>query len=158
MWRRILALTIKEFQTLLKDKRSRLVIFVPPLIQLMVFGYAATFDLKHVPFAVFNEDRGSASRDLVAAFRGAPSFEEVGHLTHDQEIAPMIDSKRALLVIRIGPRFSADLLSGHPAALGFLRRDLAFDLRLFAQGFGQRASISVLPALLRIGSEPKPRR
>ena len=117
MWRRILALTIKEFQTLLKDKRSRLVIFVPPLIQLMVFGYAATFDLKHVPFAVFNEDRGSASRDLVAAFRGAPSFEEVGHLTHDQEIAPMIDSKRALLVIRIGPRFSADLLSGHPAAL-----------------------------------------
>lgn len=117
MWRRILALTIKEFLTLLKDKRSRVVIIVPPLIQLIVFGYAATYDLKHVPFAVFNEDRGSISRDIVAEFRGSPSFEEVGRLTQDREIAPMIDSKQALMVIRIGPRFSAELLSGRPAPL-----------------------------------------
>jgi ABC-2 type transport system permease protein len=115
MWRRILALMIKEFLTLLKDKRSRVVIIVPPMIQLIVFGYAATFDLKHVPFAVFNEDRGAVSRELVAAFRGSPSFEEVGRLAQDKDIAPMIDSKQALLVIRIGPRFSADLLSGRPA-------------------------------------------
>lgn len=115
MWRRILALTIKEFLTLLKDKRSRVVIFVPPLIQLLVFGYAATFDLKHVPFAVFNEDRGIVSRDMVAAFRGSPSFVEVAHLAQDKEIAPMVDSKQALMVIRIGPRFSADLLSGRSA-------------------------------------------
>ena len=117
MWRRIFALVTKEFLTLLKDKRSRVVIIVPPLIQLMVFGYAATFDLKHVPFAVFNEDRGSVSRDLVAAFGGSPSFEEVARLTHDNEIAPMIDSQQALMVIRIGPRFSADLLSGRPAPI-----------------------------------------
>ena len=117
MWRRILALTIKEFLTLFKDKRSRVVIIVPPLIQLMVFGYAATFDLKHVPFAVFNEDRGSVSREVVAAFRGSPSFEEMARLTQDREIAPMIDGKQALMVIRIGPRFSADLLSGQPAPI-----------------------------------------
>lgn len=117
MWRRILALTIKEFLTLLKDKRSRVVIIVPPLIQLIVFGYAATYDLQHVPFAVFNEDRGSISRDIVAEFRGSPSFEEVARLTQDREIAPMIDSQQALLVIRIGPRFSAELLSGRPAPL-----------------------------------------
>lgn len=117
MWRRILALTIKEFLTILKDKRSRVVIVVPPLIQLMVFGYAATFDLKHVPFAVFNEDRGIAARELVAAFRGSPSFEEVARLAQDREIAPVIDSKQALMVMRIGPRFSADLLAGRPAQL-----------------------------------------
>lgn len=115
MWRRILALTIKEFLTLLKDKRSRMVIIVPPLIQLMVFGYAATFDLKHVPFAVFNEDRGTVSRDLIAAFHGSPSFEQVARLTQDREIAPMVNSQQALMVIRIGPRFSAEVLSGHPA-------------------------------------------
>jgi len=117
MWRRILALTIKEFLTLFKDKRSRVVIIVPPLIQLMVFGYAATFDLKHVPFAVFNEDRGAAARDMIAAFRGSPSFVEVARLARDGEIAPMINSKRALMVMRIGPRFSANLLAGRPAAL-----------------------------------------
>jgi ABC-2 type transport system permease protein len=117
MWRRILALTIKEFLTLFKDKRSRVVIIVPPLIQLMVFGYAATFDLKHVPFAVFSEDRGMVSQDMIAAFRGSPTFAEVARLAQDKEIAPVIDSKQALMVIRIGPRFSADLLSGQPAAM-----------------------------------------
>ena len=117
MWRRILALTIKEFLTLLKDKRSRLVIIVPPLIQLMVFGYAATFDLKHVPFAVFNEDSGIVSRDIIAAFRGSPSFEEIGQLTQNKEIAPIVDSKQALMVIRIGPRFSANVLNGHTAPI-----------------------------------------
>jgi ABC-2 type transport system permease protein len=117
MWRRILALTIKEFLTLLKDKRSRVVIIVPPMIQLIVFGYAATFDLKHVPFAVFNEDRGAVSRDMIAAFRGSPSFEQVARLAQDNEIAPVIESKQALMVIRIGPRFSADLLRGNTASI-----------------------------------------
>ena len=68
---RIFALVLKEFLALLKDKRARLVLIGPPLIQLMVFGYAATFDLKNVPFAVYNEDRGSAARELLADFDGA---------------------------------------------------------------------------------------
>ena len=67
MWRqRIMALVKKEFFTLLKDKKSRFVIIGPPILQLLVFGYAATFDLTHVPFAVYDEDRGSASRELLA--------------------------------------------------------------------------------------------
>ena len=49
---------IKEFLALLKDKRSRVVVFVPPILQLLVFGYAATFDLSRIPFAVYNEDPG----------------------------------------------------------------------------------------------------
>jgi ABC-2 type transport system permease protein len=117
MWRRILALTIKEFLTLFKDRLSRMTIIVPPLIQLMVFGYAATFDLKHVPFAVYNEDRGAISRDMVAAFRASPSFMEVARLTQDKDIAPLINGKQALMILRIGPRFSADLLSGRPASI-----------------------------------------
>ena len=58
MWRRVLALMIKEFLALLKDKKSRVVLIGPPVIQLVVFGYAATFDLSHVPYAVYNEDTG----------------------------------------------------------------------------------------------------
>jgi len=51
MWNRILALAVKEFLALLRDKRSRLVLIVPPIIQTLVFGYAATFDLNSVPYA-----------------------------------------------------------------------------------------------------------
>jgi len=59
MIRRIIALMIKEFLALLKDKQSRVVLIVPPLIQLLVFGYAATFDLNHISYAVYNEDTGA---------------------------------------------------------------------------------------------------
>jgi ABC-2 type transport system permease protein len=113
----ILALIRKEFLALLGDPKSRLVLIVPPLIQLLVFGYAATFDLKHVPYAVYNEDRGVASRDLVARFEGTPSFSEVAEVHAESEIAPLVDQRRVLAVIHVGPRFSADLLSGRPAQL-----------------------------------------
>ena len=115
MFARILALVIKEFAALLKDKRTRVVLIGPPLVQLMVFGYAATYDLKNIPFAVYNEDRGSASRDLLAAFDGSPTFTRVAQITHDGQIAPMVDGLHALAVVRIGPNFSADLLAGRSA-------------------------------------------
>ena len=115
MWRRILALTIKEFLALLKDKRSRMVVVVPPLVQLLVFGYAATYDLKNAPYAVYNEDAGKASRDLLAGFRGSPNFTEVALLSREGQIAPVIDKKEALLVIHIDPRFSRDLLLSRSA-------------------------------------------
>ncbi|HXU94010.1 MAG TPA: ABC transporter permease [Gallionella sp.] len=117
MFQRILALVIKEFIALLKDKRTRVVLIGPPLLQLIIFGYAATFDLRNVPFAVYNEDRGAASRELLAAFDGSPSFSRVAEVTHDGEVAPLVDSKQVLMVIHLGPNFSADLLSGRSASL-----------------------------------------
>jgi ABC-2 type transport system permease protein len=100
-----------------KDTRSRLVLIVPPMIQLLVFGYAATFDLKHIPYALYNEDSGIASRDLIAAFDGAPVFQRVIALHAEGEIAPLMDRRDVLLVIHIGPRFGANLLSGRSAPL-----------------------------------------
>ena len=115
MWQRILALVRKEFLALLKDPKSRLVLIVPPMVQLLVFGYAATFDLKEIPYALYNEDRGTASRDLAAAFDGAPAFTRVATLHSEREIAPLIDARETLVVIHIGPRFGAELLAGGSA-------------------------------------------
>jgi ABC-2 type transport system permease protein len=112
MWRRIFALTVKEFLALLKDKKSRMVVIIPPLVQLFVFGYAATFDLKNVPYAVYNEDSGSTSRELLSRFKGSQNFTEVATLSNDGQIAPFINRKKALLVIHIGSDFSRNLLKG----------------------------------------------
>ena len=117
MIQRILALVRKEFLALLKDPKSRFVLIVPPLIQLLVFGYAATFDLKDVPYAVYNQDGGQAARDLLARFSSAGSFTQMAELHADDEIAPLVDTREALMVIHIGPRFTADLLAGKPAPL-----------------------------------------
>jgi ABC-2 type transport system permease protein len=112
MWNRIAALMVKEFLALLKDKRSRFVLILPPIIQTLVFGYAATFDLNYVPYAVYNEDGGVAARDLIARFRGSPHFEEVARIASVSEIAPLVENRRALVVLHIGPRFSREILQG----------------------------------------------
>lgn len=108
---RLIALIVKEFLALLKDPKSRTVLIGPPLFQLIVFGYAATFELKDIPYAVYNEDRGAVSRTLEAAFAGAPAFRQVATISSEREIAPLIDNRQALLVIHIAPRFSERLLS-----------------------------------------------
>jgi ABC-2 type transport system permease protein len=107
---RIVALATKELLAVLKDKRSRIVLIVPPLLQLLVFGYAATFDLNDVPVAIYNEDRGALSRELVARITGSPHFQLQAHVDHDAQIAPLIDNREVLAVVRLGPRFTADLL------------------------------------------------
>lgn len=106
---RLIALIHKEFLALLKDPKSRFVIIGPPVIQLMVFGYAATFDVTEVPLAVYNESHDVAARDLIARFEGSPNFRRVATITRDNEIASLINNRTALVVLHIGPRFSRDL-------------------------------------------------
>ena len=117
MFRRIAALMIKEFLALLKDRKSRTVIIFPPLVQLIIFGYAATFDLMHVPYAVYNESPGNAARELLAKFTGSDNFREVTRIRYQSQIAPLINSRQALLVIHIGPLFQRNLMLGRPAVI-----------------------------------------
>lgn len=117
MLRRVWALAIKEFLVLLKDPRSRIVIIVPPFLQLMIFGFAASFDLNDVPFAVYCEDPGPDAQELLSGFRRSRHFHEAAWIANDAEIAPLIDSKQVMLVIHLGPRFSRDLRTRAPAKL-----------------------------------------
>jgi ABC-2 type transport system permease protein len=114
---RLIALIRKEFLALLRDKASRMVLIGPPLIQLLVFSYAATFDLNNIPFAVINEDPGLAGRQLVADFAGAPAFREVAALPSTEGLAALIDRRDVLMAIHVDRDFSRDLLQGRPAPL-----------------------------------------
>ena len=87
MWRRIRALIVKEFLAVWRDKKSRVVIIVPPLIQLLVFGYAASFDVEPRRTAIYNEDSGLAARQLIARFEGSPTFDVVAQLSREAQIA-----------------------------------------------------------------------
>tara|TARA_R110001592_G_scaffold363372_2_gene686269 strand:+ start:142845 stop:143978 length:1134 start_codon:yes stop_codon:yes gene_type:complete len=116
-FRLIFAIASKEFLALLRDKRSRFVIIVPPIVQLLVFGFAATYDLNNVPVAIYNEDPGGAARELVRRIEGSPNFQVVEYIDHDGEVAPLINNRKVLLVLHIGQRFSAELLQGESTAL-----------------------------------------
>ena len=113
----IWALTVKEFLALLRDKVSRMALIVPPILQLVVFGYAASFDLNHVPYAIYNEDSGAASRDFLARFAGAEVFRPVAEVTSDAQAARLLESRDVLLVLHLGPHFTRDLLLHRSASV-----------------------------------------
>src|ERR1700685_2499381 len=109
---RILALTRKELLAVLKDKRSRLSLLIPPAVQALMFGYAATYDLTHVTYAALDQDHSAASRQLLAGLDGSGIFERVANLQRVSDIASMIDARRALLIVQIDQQFERRLLSG----------------------------------------------
>lgn len=112
---RILALTRKELLAILKDPRSRFSLILPPILQCLIYGYVATYDLNDVPYAVLDQDRSAASQKLVAELDGSGVFRRVANLTQAGQIKSTIDERRALLVIQIDPEFERRLLSGMPA-------------------------------------------
>jgi len=114
---RILALLRKELRAILKDPPSRASLFLPPILQCLIFGYAATYDLSHVPYAVLDQDSSAASHELLAALDGTRVFERVAQLHRAADIRGMIDGQRALLVIQIGQDFERQLAAGRAASV-----------------------------------------
>jgi ABC-2 type transport system permease protein len=112
---RILALTRKELLAVLKDPRSRISLLIPPIVQAMLFGYAATYDLNHVSYAALDRDQSAASRQLLAGLDGSGVFERVADLRRASDIASTINARRALMVVQIDSQFERHLLSGQAA-------------------------------------------
>lgn len=135
--RHVLALAVKEFLTLLQDKRSRFVVIGPPVIQLLVFGYAATFDVSHVALAVYDADGGAAARELVARFDGSEAFERVATLGSQQQIVDVIDERRAMIVLSIGPDFSRRIARGQTADLQLIIDGRNSNTALIALGYAR---------------------
>jgi len=115
MWQRIRTLIIKELLAIWRDPHSRLILIIPPTIQMLVFSFAATQEVKNVRMAVFNQDLGTAARDLVARFDGSPNFTYIEHLGSEQEIAAAIDSRNVIMVVHIQSAFSRKVAQGVPA-------------------------------------------
>jgi ABC-2 type transport system permease protein len=112
---RIIALTHKELLAVLKDPRTRLSIILPPILQCLIYGYVATYDLNAVSYAVFDRDRSAVSRELLAGLDGSGVFRRVANLNREADIRRMIDEQHALLVIQLEQDFARRLISGQPA-------------------------------------------
>jgi ABC-2 type transport system permease protein len=112
---RILSLTRKELLAVLKDPRGRFTLFVPPILQCLIYGYVASYDLNEVPYAVLDRDRSGTSRELLARLDGSPTFRRVANLHRTEDIKTYIDDRRALIVIGVDVDFERKLISGQAA-------------------------------------------
>lgn len=135
MLARLRQMLIKEFIQVFRDKRTRIVLIVPPLAQMLVFGYAATFEIRHVPTAVLDLDNSQVSRDLVSRFTSSPYFDVRVALTHHRQIANLIDRGEVTLAIHIHPGFAQRLGKGQTAPLQVILDGTNSNTALIALGY-----------------------
>jgi ABC-2 type transport system permease protein len=117
---RLLALIVKELLVVLRDRRSRLILIGPPLVQLFIFAFAATLEVKHVDVVALNRDEGASGVELIRRVEGSPTFRTVAAVHSPAELRAAIDQQQAIAGIEIGATFSRDLVAGRPAAVRVL--------------------------------------
>jgi ABC-2 type transport system permease protein len=115
MLERIFHMLVKEFLEIRRDKWERFRLLVPPLIQIILFGYAATFEVYRVSTAVLDLDHSQESRELVSRFVGNRRFDLVRIPSDREELRRLVDRSRVTVAIRIDPQFGQLLRKGRTA-------------------------------------------
>ena len=113
MWERLRVILRKEFIQALREPRMRVLLFLPPFMQLLIFGYAVTLDVDHAKIAWMDMDRTPASRALLARFEGSGRFEVVATPQNEEQAQSVLDRGQAHAVVRVLPEFARDLARGH---------------------------------------------
>ena len=120
MWERIVTILRKEFRSVLRDPRMRMVIFGLPIIQCLIFGYAVTMDVRHVRLVIIDRDHTPASRALITRFTGSDYFDAVEYTNDEARARALIDAAEASAILQINARFGADLAAGRTAPVQLL--------------------------------------
>ena len=117
MFERIKTILIKEFLQIFRDPRMRFTIFVPPIIQVLIFGYAATMDITHVPTAVYDKDNTRQSREVIRDFGYSKYFDVDYYLYDEDHVRAIIDKSKVIAVLKMDRGFARDLIGNRSAEL-----------------------------------------
>lgn len=120
MWERILTILRKEFRSVLRDPRMRLVILGLPVVQTLIFGYAVTLDVRHVRLAVVDHDGTPASRALVARFTGSAYFDAIAHTQDADAARRLVDAADAAAILQINAGYEQNLRGGRTVPVQLL--------------------------------------
>ena len=120
MRERILAIIRKELSQMFRNRRTRLFLFIPPMFQLIIFGYAVNLDVDNLRMAWMDMDQTPQSRDLLASFQGSGRFLLTALPQSEKDIQNVLDRGEAQVVVRVMPGFGRDILLGRPTAAQIL--------------------------------------
>ena len=107
----------KEFRQILRDRKMLFIIFVPPIVEMLIFGYAVSFDVDRVSTAILDQDKTSVSREFVERFSSSGYFSITRNLTSPDQIDPLVDDGTVKVCICIKKGFGRDLAAGRTADL-----------------------------------------
>ena len=120
MWRRVSVLVRKEFIQILRKPQRRNMLLLPPLIQLIIFGYVVNLDVEHAQIAWMDLDRTQASRNLLDDFKGSRYFTITSVANSEDDVRKLLDNGDVSAVVRVLPGFSRDIERGNTTSVQVL--------------------------------------
>ena len=135
MWSRMKQMIVKEFIQVLRDKRTRFVLIIPPIIQMLIFGYAANFEVHHVQTMVLDYDHSQESRDLLSRFSASAYFDVLPASATRDDLHAAIERGDAALGIEVDAGFAQALRKGESAPLQVIVDATNSNSALIAAGY-----------------------
>jgi ABC-2 type transport system permease protein len=135
MLERLHQIFLKEFIHLFRDRHARFSLLVPPLLQMLIFGYAATYDVNRVSTAVLDYDHSQESREFLERFSASTRFQVREVLQNESQIPSLLDHRRVVLVLQIQPGFSELLRKGQTAPVQAVLDGTDSNTALIAVGY-----------------------
>ena len=120
MLERIREIIRKELIQVLRDPRMRSTLLIPPLLQLLIYGYTVNLDIENSRIAWMDMDRTPASRDLRAGFQGSSRFTIAAAPETEEQVQTLLDRSQVQAVVRVLPGFERDIRRGRPASVQVL--------------------------------------
>jgi len=120
MRERLIEIIRKEFRQAFREPRMRGMLFMPPLIQLLVFGFAVNLDVDHSRIAWVDGDHTYQSRELLAGFQGSGRFDVVAEPANDRQVQDLLDSNKVDLIVSVLPGFERDINRGRTTSVQIL--------------------------------------
>lgn len=117
MFERLKHMLIKEFIQIFRDPRMKGIIFIVPVMQMLIFGYAVNTDVDHVATAVLDLDNSVASREMTARFEHSGYFDMVARVANESQMRQLMDRGRVQAILRFHKGFEANLRAGKKAGL-----------------------------------------
>lgn len=152
MFEPLRAMLRKEFIQALRDPRMRAVLLVVPVVQVLIFGYAVTTDVRDVRLAVLDRDGTPESRELVSRFTGSGYFREVARPAGDDALRTLLDRGRVRAALVVEPGFGQDLRTGRTAQAQLLLDGTDSNTAALVLGYAARIADGWSRELLAAGS------
>ena len=138
----------KEFLHIFRDRRTLVVMFVMPIVQLVLLGYAATTDIEHLRTAVFDGDKSSASRELIEAYRASNYFDITIYVESEVQLEHLIDNGQVRAGLMIPAGYGEELATGGQAQVAFVidgsDPNVANTVYSASQSVGQAQSMRIM--------------
>ncbi len=140
---RLKAIIVKELWAILRDPRTRIILIVPPILQLAIFGFATTLEVKNMSLGVLDRDGGAWSREVIEQVAGSPNVARLVGLHSDQQARQAIDEQRVIAVLRFDSDFSANVSSGRGGVIGVVSDGRRSNAAQIVSGYIDRIAASV---------------